>query len=50
LTDEVGSAAVNREMVLQDRQPFDVDKLIIEILNPHDGEIAHVHLWEVSIE
>ena len=50
LIDEVGSAAVIREMVLQDRQPFEVDRLIIEILNPHDGEIAHVHLWEVSIE
>jgi hypothetical protein len=24
--------------------------LEIEIFNPHDGEIAHVHLWEVSYD
>jgi hypothetical protein len=50
LTYEVDSAAVNREITLQDDQPFEADRLIIEILNPHDGDIAHVHLWEVIIE
>ena len=49
-TDQVESALVNRNITLSLDQPLTVDHLEIEILNPHDGEIAHVHLWEVIIE
>ena len=50
LTDEVGSATTTREITFTVQDPQKLDELIIEILNPHDGEIAHVHLWEISIE
>jgi hypothetical protein len=39
-----------RDIHLQFDQTLIVDALEIEIYNPHDGEIAHVHLWEVSYE
>ncbi|MEA3325852.1 MAG: glycosyltransferase family 39 protein [Chloroflexota bacterium] len=50
LTDQVDSAIVKRNMQLEFSQTLLVDKLEVEILNIHDGEIAHVHLWEVMIE
>lgn len=49
-TDQVESALVNRNITLSFEQPLTVDRLEIEVLSPHDGEIAHVHLWEVIIE
>ncbi len=47
---QVGQAAVNREILLTFSSPTLADQLEIEVLNTHDGEIAHVHLWEVIIE
>ncbi len=49
-TDRVESALVNRNITLSFEQPFTVDRLEIEVLSPYDGEIAHVHLWEVVIK
>jgi 4-amino-4-deoxy-L-arabinose transferase-like glycosyltransferase len=49
-TDQVESALVNRNITLSFEQPLTVDRLEIEVLSPYDGEIAHVHLWEVIIE
>ena len=49
-TDQVESALVNRNIVIGFDQPLMVDRLEIEVLSPYDGEIAHVHLWEVIIE
>jgi hypothetical protein len=44
------AASIKREVTL----PFDsiqkIDQLQIEVFNPHDGEIAHIHLWEVTLE
>jgi len=31
-------------------QAYTVNRVEIAVLNIHDGEIAHVHLWEVGIE
>jgi hypothetical protein len=39
-----------RDISLHFDQTLIVDTLEIEIYNPHDSEIAHVHLWEVSYE
>jgi len=50
LTDQVGSDVVKRNIDLEFSQTLLIDKLEVEILNTHDGEIAHVHLWEVLIE
>ncbi len=44
------AAAVKRKVTLTFNQVLAVDQLLIEVLNPHDGEIAHVHLWEVCLE
>ena len=50
LSDQVDSDVVKRNIDLEFSQTLLVDKLEVEILNTHDGEIAHVHLWEVMIE
>ena len=50
LSSQVESAVIKREIPLEFSQGLLVDKLEIEILNTHDSEIAHVHLWEVWIE
>jgi len=50
ITDQVEGSSVKREMTLQFTQSILVDVLEIEILNTYDGEIAHVHLWEVILE
>jgi hypothetical protein len=47
---EVESALVNRNMTLAFDEDLIADTIRIEVLNPHDGEIAHVHLWEIIIE
>jgi hypothetical protein len=49
-TKQVGSDIVKREITFDLKPPVTVKQLELEILNTHDGEIAHVHLWEVSIE
>jgi len=50
VTEQVERDVVKRDLQLTFNQPYEVNKLEIEVLNPHDGEIAHVHLWEVTIE
>jgi hypothetical protein len=47
---QVESALVTRELQLNFSQSYEADELRIEILNTNEGEIAHVHLWEVTIE
>jgi hypothetical protein len=47
---EVEGAITTRDVQLNFSQSYLVDELRIEILNVHDGEIAHVHLWEVSFK
>jgi copper chaperone CopZ len=48
--EEVDSSPVPREITVSFENALTVDELIIEVLNVNDGEIAHVHLWEVTIE
>ena len=48
--EQVGSDIVQRELTLSIFPPVTADQITLEILNTHDGEIAHVHLWEVTIE
>jgi hypothetical protein len=50
LQGEFLQSPVKREVKLTFSQTRLIDQLHIEVLNPHDGEIAHVHLWEVIIE
>jgi hypothetical protein len=50
LTEEVDSSPVPREMTVVFEETLTVDELKIEVLNVHDSEIAHVHLWEVTLE
>ncbi len=50
LSDQVDLAAVKRNIILEFFPAIQADRLEIDILNTHDGEIAHVHLWEVTIE
>lgn len=47
---EVGPATVTRGIELYFEQPQIVDELRIEVLSVNDGEISHVHLWEVGLE
>jgi hypothetical protein len=50
LTQQVGSSTTTRDITLSFEQVLAADSVEIEIFNPHDGEVAHVHLWEVSYE
>ena len=50
LSEQVDSDIVTRNLQLIFSDSLMVDKLEVEIMNTHDGEIAHVHLWEVMIE
>lgn len=50
LIEKIPSAPVKREVQLAFNQTHQIDKIQITILNPHDGEVAHVHLWEVILE
>jgi len=50
LSKQVNLALVKRNIILEFFPVIQADRLEIEILNTHDGEIAHVHLWEVTIE
>jgi len=49
-TAQVEVATVTRQVVLSFDQALTIDTLEITIFNPHDGEIAHVHLWEIILE
>jgi len=50
VTTQVSASTETREILLQFNKTIIVDALEIEIYNPHDGDFAHVHLWEVSYE
>ena len=50
VVEEVGEATVFREITLTFNQTLQIDQLEVEILSVLDGEIAHVHLWEVILE
>jgi len=50
IIEEVDSSPDPREMTLAFEKKITLDELKIEVLNVHDGEIAHVHLWEVTLE
>ena len=41
---------IPREITLSFHPVQKVDQLQIDVFNPHDGEIAHVHLWELTLE
>ena len=47
---EAKESTVVREIPLTFSQTLRVDTLEIEVLSIFDGEIAHVHLWEVILE
>lgn len=38
-----------RDITFSLKKPVNVDQLSIEVLNTNDGDRAHVHLWEVSL-
>ncbi|MBG0788191.1 MAG: glycosyltransferase family 39 protein [Anaerolineaceae bacterium] len=48
-TQEVGQSPVTRELTLTFDDPVIVDEIRIEMLSVYDGEIGHVHLWEVTL-
>ena len=50
VVEEVGEAIVFREITLTFNQTLQIDQLAVEILSVLDGEIAHVHLWEVILK
>lgn len=50
LSGEVGPSPVTREITLTFEATLAVDQIQIEILSVNDGEIAHVHLWEITLE
>ncbi len=50
LTSQVDRATVVRDVPLTFEETLLVDSLTIEVLNSQDGEVAHVHLWEVEIK
>lgn len=47
---EVSESMVIREVEFAFSQTLQIDQLVIEVLSIFDGEIAHVHLWEVILE
>jgi len=48
--DQVGEATVVRAIELNFGETLTVDKLTIEVLNVNDGDISHVHLWEIKLK
>ena len=50
LRQQVGSSVEKRELLLPFQELISLDSIEIEVFNIHDGETAHVHLWEVFIE
>ncbi len=47
---EVGPATVTREIELRFDEALTADEIRMEVLSVNDGEISHVHLWEVVLE
>ena len=50
LIQQVGASVEKRELMLSFQETLTIDSLVIEVFNIHDGETAHVHLWEVFID
>lgn len=50
IVQEVGQSSVTRELELNFKTPLIADELRIEVLSVNDGEISHVHLWEVVLQ
>ena len=50
LSEEVGQAPVTREITLTFSDELTVDEIRIEVLSVNDGEVSHVHLWEVTLK
>ena len=48
--DQVGEATVVRAIELDFGETLAVEKLTIEVLNVNDGDISHVHLWEIILK
>ncbi len=46
----IEGSAVVRDETLRFDETIRTKTLTIEVLNKNDGEVAHVHLWEVEIE
>jgi hypothetical protein len=44
------SSPFPREMTLDFEETLTVDVLEIAVRSANEGDIAHVHLWEVTIE
>jgi 4-amino-4-deoxy-L-arabinose transferase-like glycosyltransferase len=47
---EVGESTQVRPITIELDEPVMVDHLVIEVLNINDGNIAHVHLWEIKFK
>ncbi len=50
LIKEVPESSEIRDVVFMLEKPVEVSNIDIDILNVHDDERAHVHLWEVSFK
>lgn len=50
LSREVPEARDPRSVTLSLPEPFTADSITVEIYSTRDGEPAHVHLWELTIE
>ena len=47
---ECDSSPEPQEITLKFNQSATIDQISLKVLNIHDGEIAHVHLWEVILK
>jgi hypothetical protein len=50
LSEEVEQSPVTRELTLSFGEEQPVDEIRLEVLSVNDGEISHVHLWEVTLQ
>ena len=50
LSEAVGQSPVTRELTLAFDEEQTVDEIRFEVLSVNDGEISHVHLWEIALE
>jgi len=50
LTKHVETSPVTREVTIDFGEILTADSIELEVLNSNDGEVSHVHLWEVIIE
>lgn len=47
---ETGESNQVRPITIELDEPVLVDHLVIEVLNINDGDVAHVHLWEIKFK